>query len=167
MSMHKLPLTEIEREGLRTHGLSINKPSQLSDCFRLGIQWQEKHSGIVPSQNNDNSTATKNEEKYTLINEIHKGILIDLFDSFVEQHDWSSETKTACTYSFYHIINLINKNILIANSNNIHLLDHDLVKARENTLNEAIKAVKSCEFDTPNSRKVRIDQVVGSLINLK
>lgn len=39
MSMHRIPLTELEREGLSKHGLDIGTPSQLSDCFRLGMRW--------------------------------------------------------------------------------------------------------------------------------
>lgn len=39
MSMHKKPLTPLEEEGLRCHGLDIGKPSQLSDVFRHGIAW--------------------------------------------------------------------------------------------------------------------------------
>lgn len=39
MSMHKIPLTETERNGLKAHGLDIGKPSQLSDVFRLGVAW--------------------------------------------------------------------------------------------------------------------------------
>jgi len=39
MSMHKQPLTTLEREGLERHGMPIGTPSQLSDCFRLGVQW--------------------------------------------------------------------------------------------------------------------------------
>ena len=39
MSMHKIPLTQSEEDGLRSHGLDINTPSQLSDVFRLGIIW--------------------------------------------------------------------------------------------------------------------------------
>lgn len=39
MSMHKIPLTEIEKMGLEKHGLDIGTPSQLSDVFRQGIQW--------------------------------------------------------------------------------------------------------------------------------
>jgi hypothetical protein len=42
MSMHKLPMTEVEREGLLHNNLSIDKPSQLSDAFRLGIKWAEE-----------------------------------------------------------------------------------------------------------------------------
>jgi hypothetical protein len=43
MSMHKLPLTEIEKTGLEAHGLPVGKPDQLSDAFRLGIEWANKH----------------------------------------------------------------------------------------------------------------------------
>ena len=41
MSMHNIPITDIEREGLEKHGLgrSIGKPSQLADAFRLGVRW--------------------------------------------------------------------------------------------------------------------------------
>lgn len=38
MSMHKTPLTEIERTGLEKHRLPVGAPSQLSDCFRLGVK---------------------------------------------------------------------------------------------------------------------------------
>jgi hypothetical protein len=37
MSMHNIPLTELERDGLEKHRLPIGSPSQLSDCFRHGI----------------------------------------------------------------------------------------------------------------------------------
>lgn len=40
MSMHKIPLTAHEEEGLRKHGLDIGTPSQLSDVFRQGMKWQ-------------------------------------------------------------------------------------------------------------------------------
>ena len=45
MSMHNIPLTDIEREGLKAHGLgrSIGKPSQLADCFRQGVKWGQDH----------------------------------------------------------------------------------------------------------------------------
>ena len=39
MSDHKKPLTALERKGLQKHGLPIGMPSQLSDCFRLGVAW--------------------------------------------------------------------------------------------------------------------------------
>jgi hypothetical protein len=39
--MHKIPLTELERNGLVAHGLDVGKPSQLSDCFRLGYRWND------------------------------------------------------------------------------------------------------------------------------
>jgi len=39
MSMHRKPLTDLERAGLEAHGLDIGTPSQLSDAFRQGIAW--------------------------------------------------------------------------------------------------------------------------------
>lgn len=39
MSMHRVPLTDLERSGLRAHGLPIGTPSQLSDVFRQGIRF--------------------------------------------------------------------------------------------------------------------------------
>lgn len=39
MSMHKKPLTPLEEAGLRSHGLEVGKPSQLSDAFRQGVAW--------------------------------------------------------------------------------------------------------------------------------
>ena len=39
MSMHKIELTDLERQGLKLHGLAIGTPSQSSDCFRNGIKW--------------------------------------------------------------------------------------------------------------------------------
>ena len=46
MSMHKTPLTEIERTGLEKHHLPVGSPSQLSDCFRLGV----KHAAEANTQ---------------------------------------------------------------------------------------------------------------------
>lgn len=42
MSMHKQKLTDDERTGLLAHSLIIDAPSQLSDCFRLGMAWAIK-----------------------------------------------------------------------------------------------------------------------------
>jgi hypothetical protein len=41
MSMHKTPLTGLERDGLFAHGMGchIGKPSQAADIFRQGIAW--------------------------------------------------------------------------------------------------------------------------------
>ena len=47
MSMHKVELTEWEREGLECHRLPIGKPSQLSDTFRAGVQFATKKSNGV------------------------------------------------------------------------------------------------------------------------
>jgi hypothetical protein len=41
MSMHKIPLTKLERKGLIAHGLDVGTPSQLSDCFRHGYRWND------------------------------------------------------------------------------------------------------------------------------
>lgn len=44
MSMHKIPLTDIEKDGLNTYKLPVNKPSQNSDCFRIGFAWANNHN---------------------------------------------------------------------------------------------------------------------------
>lgn len=53
--MHKTPLTKLEEEGLRTHNLAIETPSQNSDCFRLGVAWALK----VMNKQTENSTKIK------------------------------------------------------------------------------------------------------------
>ena len=47
MSMHTIALTDDEQEGLRTHGLPVGTPSQLSDAFRLGMKWASRNRGSV------------------------------------------------------------------------------------------------------------------------
>lgn len=47
--MHKTPLTQSERLGLTSHGLTVDAPSQLSDCFRLGMAW-EANKQSTPQQ---------------------------------------------------------------------------------------------------------------------
>lgn len=37
MSMHKKILTEMEKTGLEKYKLPVGRPSQLSDCFLIGI----------------------------------------------------------------------------------------------------------------------------------
>ena len=46
MSIHRIPLTELERAGLINHGLDVGKPSQLSDVFRRGMKWAIDNSAI-------------------------------------------------------------------------------------------------------------------------
>ena len=46
MSMHRIPLTELERAGLINHGLAAGNPSQLSDAFRHGMKWATDNSVI-------------------------------------------------------------------------------------------------------------------------
>lgn len=53
MSMHKIPLTKLEHDGLKAHGLDIGTPSQSSDCFRHGVKW---------AQNNSDGAAITDEE---------------------------------------------------------------------------------------------------------
>ena len=48
MSMHKKPLTPLEEEGLRKHGLAIGTPSQLSDVFRHGVAWALSQQAAQP-----------------------------------------------------------------------------------------------------------------------
>lgn len=50
MSLHKKPLSELEREGLEAHGLDIGKPSQLSDVFRLGVAWALRQESETKAQ---------------------------------------------------------------------------------------------------------------------
>ncbi|MGM0858609.1 MAG: hypothetical protein ACQEW0_16240 [Pseudomonadota bacterium] len=50
MSMHKTPLTELERAGLEAHGLPTGKPSQLSDCFRSGVAWANARIAELEAQ---------------------------------------------------------------------------------------------------------------------
>lgn len=56
MSMHKTPLTELERSGLVAHGLVCDAPSQLSDAFRLGMAWSQR---AALSQEPNAATAKK------------------------------------------------------------------------------------------------------------
>lgn len=46
MSMHKIPLSTLEQEGLEKHHLSVGKPSKLSDCFRFGMSWAKSHTAL-------------------------------------------------------------------------------------------------------------------------
>lgn len=48
MSMHKKPLTPLEEEGLRKHGLAIGTPSQLSDVFLHGVAWALSQQAAQP-----------------------------------------------------------------------------------------------------------------------
>lgn len=48
MSMHKVPITHLEEEGLRKHGLPVGAPSQLSDVFRQGMAWQASQPKPAP-----------------------------------------------------------------------------------------------------------------------
>jgi len=43
MSMHNIPPTPLQESGLIAHRLPVGTPSQLSDAFRLGVQWAVDH----------------------------------------------------------------------------------------------------------------------------
>lgn len=59
MSMHLIPLTKLEQEGLDKHGINPDGlPSQLADVFRHGVAWALKESpklavwyGSMPESN--------------------------------------------------------------------------------------------------------------------
>lgn len=53
MSMHKIPLTQLELEGLLSHGLDVGSPSQISDCFRLGVKWALDNQHKYEEKHND------------------------------------------------------------------------------------------------------------------
>lgn len=47
MSMHKIPLTALEHDGLTKHGLPVDgRPSQLTDVFRQGMAWAQAASAF-------------------------------------------------------------------------------------------------------------------------
>lgn len=50
MSMHKIPLSDIERKGLEAHGLAIGTPSQLADVFRQGVAWANAQKMVLPQR---------------------------------------------------------------------------------------------------------------------
>jgi hypothetical protein len=62
MSMHKIPLTPAEDEGLRLHGLDRGTPSQLSDVFRLGMKWQAQQAAPVAADHIPDPTKMVNRE---------------------------------------------------------------------------------------------------------
>lgn len=93
MSMHKRPLSLLEREGLEAHKLPIGEPSQLSDSFRSGIEWaitqQTAHKllcEIIQSGffiNYDKELEWKFQEGYSL--ESSLGISTDQLHLFLSQ----------------------------------------------------------------------------------
>ena len=70
--MHKKPLTELERQGLRLHGLDIGTPSQLSDCFRLGVAWasEQLEQKLAEAEKQLKSIAHIGTENDTLVNRL-------------------------------------------------------------------------------------------------
>jgi hypothetical protein len=106
--------------------------------------------------------------KNTIINESNKNELEKLFTSFLNKHSWSDEVKTACTYSFFHSINLINSNLVHESDfNNEYHFDNNTAKCRSRTIDEAIEVIRNCELVAPNVRRIRVDSAVGALLELK
>ena len=77
--MHKIELTDLEREGLIKHHLPIGKSSQLSDCFRAGVQWVlrniEEYDAFNPEDNKYNrdwSVEAKLRAKLYVVLDTHK-----------------------------------------------------------------------------------------------
>lgn len=57
MSLHNKPLTDLEKTGLIKHGLPTDKHSQLSDAFRLGMEWALKEERKAANMNNDKTVS--------------------------------------------------------------------------------------------------------------
>lgn len=75
MSMHKIPLSPLEEEGLRKHGLKVDAPSQASDCFRQGVAWAlSQHSAPLKFPRQESSAfkqaADLLQEKINAVSEI-------------------------------------------------------------------------------------------------
>jgi len=66
--MHKIPLTQLEEDGLRAHGLDIGSPSQLSDVFRHGIKWALEQTAPQPERSglNDDSKEAAMQKAFEL-----------------------------------------------------------------------------------------------------
>jgi hypothetical protein len=107
------------------------------------------------------------------IDENNKNNLFKLFENFLDQHPWTEETKTACVYSFFHTVNLINSNLkkssLRSDSDNAvnYIFDNDNARLRQTVIDEAILVIQGCELPTPNVQRIRVDEAVGALLNLK
>ena len=66
MSLHKIPLTPTERDGLTKHGLPVDAPSQLSDTFRLGMAWAKNATQQKPF-------VWWSDAPYVVWNSVHEG----------------------------------------------------------------------------------------------
>lgn len=93
MSMHKIPLTDIEREGLKAHGLDIGTPSQLSDCFRHGMKWAQEQAAPVQAQ------LVTLPAQESLGAEFEK-VLFDNLDSLYEEGDTKAPVQARDKKSF-------------------------------------------------------------------
>ena len=102
MSMHRIPLTELERVGLTNHGLPIGNPSQLSDAFRHGVKWALDNVNAVPQWIPVSEQMPENEGTYFCLG--HNGTpFVCLFRTTkYEGKIWLRSTGTKRVYGITH-----------------------------------------------------------------
>lgn len=67
MSMHKIPLTDLELSGLKAHSLDIGTPSQLSDSFRHGVKWAIENNSDIKTDEELVSIALELADKFYMM----------------------------------------------------------------------------------------------------
>jgi hypothetical protein len=104
-----------------------------------------------------------------IVGDSMKTELTKKFNSFLGEHDWDGQTKVACTYSFFHTLNLVNKNIKLSDADKEPVFDDDAADIRDRAIDEAIQAIKQCEVISPSPgvNRIRLDSAVGALLSLK
>ena len=102
MSMHRIPLTELERAGLINHGLDVGKPSQLSDAFRHGMKWALDNVKAVSQWVPVSERLPENEDTYFCLG--HNGTpFVCLFRTTkYEGKIWLRSTGTKRIYGITH-----------------------------------------------------------------
>ena len=99
-----------------------------------------------------------------IIDESIESDLSNKFTSFLNEHSWDEKTKVACTYSFFHTLNLVNANVKLVGTQKA-VFDGATADIKSGVIDEAIAAIRQCEV-LPGNR-LRLDSVVGSLLSLK
>lgn len=102
-----------------------------------------------------------------LINEENEEKLEVVFDKFLKKQGWNGTDKIKFTYTFYHIINMINQNIQLTEEHKDININSDLAEIRASILDEAIAAIRKCETNSNNKNHINRDLAVGTLISLK
>ena len=102
MSMHRIPLTELERTGLINHGLAVGKLSQLSDVFRHGVKWALDNVNAVTQWIPVSEQMPENEGTYFCLG--HNGTpFVCLFRTTkYEGKIWLRSTGTKRIYGITH-----------------------------------------------------------------